>query len=1142
MTALRPAGGRGRALLGAALLAFVVFASAKLGVDLSRLSDNVAAIWFANAIALAVMLVQPPRTWWLQAAAVGAGNLAMNLLHGDGMLLSLGFTACNVGEVVVAATLLHLLRATDILGSLRAILLFFVLGVGISTGLAATLGAFVVSHMFKAPYLTVWPTWWIGDAVGMLIVTPALVVLFRRDLNLRLTPLRTAEFGVIAAGLTAVMYLGSSSILEYSLANHIALKAVLPLVIWAAVRFGRGGAALASLLMAVTSMGTVLLDSRADATTLLDSMEAAQLRLLSMAATAILLATLLAERRSAAARLRDAIESMNESFALFDADDRLVLANSRHEQAYAQGRPLFTPGARFEDIIRGGMALGQHPAARGHEEEWIAERLHRHRNPGAAFEQHLGDGRWEKISERRTSDGGTVGVWTDITDLKRQELRLREAEARARAAEERLREAIGYLNVGFSLFDADDRLTLCNEQFKAIHGELADIIKPGITFEEILRASAAAGHIVKAKGRHEEWVAERMASHRNPQGPFEHPLTNGRWLLIDERRTSDGGIVGIRTDITRLKQQERQLREREEQLEATVAKLEFSESELQQRAMTLRELARERAGQRERAIAASRAKSDFLAMMSHEIRSPLNGIIGYTDLLLDSPLAPEQRHCARVARQCGTALMTVIDDILDFSKIEAGKLDLACEDFDLAEALQAVAAMTRVAAENKDLRLTVAIGDGVPCHIKGDEARLRQVLLNLVTNAVKFTEAGGIDIATELVTVDADRVMVRFAVHDTGIGIPLDAQGQLFEAFYQVDGGYRRKAGGTGLGLAICQRLVRLMHGEITVQSMPGMGSRFEFTAEFARGVDPNPVTVSRTRPAPAETPARILLVDDLEVNREIAVALLTQAGHSVDTAADGAEAAAAVSANDYDLVLMDVQMPVMDGFEATLRIRALPAPKRDVRIVAMTAYATRQDIDRCLAVGMNGHLAKPIERRTLLDAVASRSTTHPQAAAGQPAPECDSRPLLSETVLDDLELDIGRPELIGIARSIVTRLENGIEQIERDIAEGRLAGVEALAHKLISAVGCMGLLQLSDLFARLQDRAVTAQAGAPVDFDAVVRHIREVAAASLSLLLVRLPECRQRPLEQLASAAAQQASHFAALTAGQSRPQVGGT
>jgi integral membrane sensor domain MASE1 len=562
--------GRAPALLRAVLLGLAVFAAGQIGIDLSRLSGNVAAIWFANAIPLAIMLVRPRREWWLLAAATAVGNLAVNLLHGDGLPLSLGFTACNVGEAVIAAGLLRRLRAVAILSSLRALLLFFGLGVGFSCGLAAALGAALVSRAFAASYLEIWPTWWIADAVGMIVVTPALIALVGRAKPFRLTPWAAAEFAVIAAGLAAATHLAADSLLAYSLASRIAGKAVLPFLIWAAVRFGRGGATLANLLMIAVSIGTVILDSvaGANAAALLDSLEAAQLRLLSIAAVGLLLATLLEERRSAMARLNDAIESMSESFALFDADDRLVVANSRHRQTYARGKPLFVPGARFEDIIRGGIALGQHPEARGREEEWIAERLRRHRQPDQPFEQHLGDERWEKISERRTSDGGTVGIWTDITDLKRQEL---------------------------------------------------------------------------------------------------------------------------------------QLREREEQLKATVAKLERSEAELQRQADILRDLACDSAEQRERAVAASRAKSDFLAMMSHEIRSPLNGIIGNTDLLLDSPLAPTQRRSAEVVRQCGAALITVIDDILDFSKIEAGKLDLACDDFHLGDALEAVASMTRMAAQNKGL-------------------------------------------------------------------------------------------------------------------------------------------------------------------------------------------------------------------------------------------------------------------------------------------------------------------------------------------------------------------------------------------------------------------------------------------------------
>jgi signal transduction histidine kinase/DNA-binding response OmpR family regulator/integral membrane sensor domain MASE1 len=1099
---------RASALMAAALVGLAVFAAGKIGVDLSRITASVAAVWFANAIPLAVMLVRPRREWWLLAVATAVGNLAVTLVHGDGLLPSLGFAVCNVGEVVVAAGMLHCLRSVDILDSLRALLLFFGVGVGLSCGSAAALGAVFVSQVFEVPYLTIFPTWWIADAVGMIIVTPALIALFRGARQFRLTPRAATEFAVIAAGLTTATYLATDSLLEYSLASQIASKAALPLVIWSVVRFGRGGATLANLLMIAVSIGTVILDrgSTAGAATLLDSLEAAQLRLLTMAAVALLLATLLAERRGAMVRLNDAIESMSEGFALFDADDRLVLANSRHRQTYAHGKSLFTPGIRFEDVIRGGIALGQHPEARGREEEWVAERLRRHRNPDQPFEQHLGDERWEKISEHRTSDGGTVGVWTDITDLKRQELQLRAAEARARAAEQRLREAIESVHAGFVLFDADDRLAVCNEEFKSIHGGLAGMIEPGVTCEEIVRASAAAGLIANAAGRCEEWVVQQMALHRAPKGAFEHPLTDGRWILIDERRTSDGGIVGIRTDITRLKQQEQELREGEQQLKATIAKLERSEAELQRQAGILRDLACESGEQRERAVAASRAESDFLAMMSHEIRSPLNGIIGNTDLLLDSPLAPGQRRSAEVVRQCGAALITVIDDILDFSKIEAGKLDLACDDFNLAESLEAVASMTRVAAQDKGLKLAVAIGDDVPRDVKGDQNRLRQILLNLVTNAVKFTEAGGVDIAIELATASAERVTIRFTVRDTGIGISLEAQAQLFDAFYQVDGSYRRKARGTGLGLAICRRLVHLMGGEIGVESLPGMGSRFWFTADLARGERQIAQSAPTNSMADGGAPARILLVDDLDVNRDIAEALLTQAGHRVDMAANGAEAVAAVANGDYDLVLMDIQMPVMDGFEATARIRSLPAPKRNIPIVAMTAYATRQDIQHCALLGMNGHVAKPIERKTLLAAVKARSTG--TASSVQSGADIDSRELLSAAVIDDLELGVGRQELVRFASAVRTRMEDAPERLRADAIAGKFAEIETVAHKLLSATGCVGMKRLSAQLGQLQDLAAQARAGDSVDVIEAIERTEAIAVDTIPLLLQRIPEC----------------------------------
>ena len=472
---------------------------------------------------------------------------------------------------------------------------------------------------------------------------------------------------------------------------------------------------------------------------------------------------------------------------------------------------LLTPGARFEDFLREGVARGVFDTGGAPTEIFVADHMNLPADHRKEIEIDLTDGRWLLVSRQRTSDGGTVHVRTDITRLKQHEQALRESEERLRGMLRELEESHAQLErQSFQLTRLANRAAEQQQTAEAASVAKSQFLA-NISHELRTPLNAILG------------FSEIMALHRDPQGPFEHPLTDGRWMLIEERRTSDGGIVGVRTDITRLKQQEQALREREEQLKATIAKLEQSESEMQRQAGILRDLACESAEQRERAVAASRAKSDFLAMMSHEIRSPLNGIIGNTDLLLDSPLAPSQRRSAEVVRQCGAALITVIDDILDFSKIEAGKLDLACEDFNLGESLEAVASMTRVAAQNKGLKLAVAIGEDVPRSVKGDENRLRQVLLNLVTNAVKFTEVGSIDIGVERTGASADRIMIRFTIRDTGIGIPLEAQSQLFDAFYQVDGSYRRKARGTGLGLAICRRLAHLMGGEIGVESLPGM-------------------------------------------------------------------------------------------------------------------------------------------------------------------------------------------------------------------------------------------------------------------------------------------------------------------------------
>jgi CheY-like chemotaxis protein len=305
------------------------------------------------------------------------------------------------------------------------------------------------------------------------------------------------------------------------------------------------------------------------------------------------------------------------------------------------------------------------------------------------------------------------------------------------------------------------------------------------------------------------------------------------------------------------------------------------------------------------------------------------------------------------------------------------------------------------------------------------------------------------------------------------------------------------------------------MGGEIGVDSMPGIGSRFWFTAELERGAASSAPKLQDAAPI-AETgvSARILLVDDLEVNRDIAAALLTRGGHIVDLAVDGGSAVAAVAAKDYDLVLMDVQMPVMDGYEATARIRSLPGAKRDVPIVAMTAYATRQDIERCKLAGMDGHIAKPIDRRTLLDAVKARAVHRKPVAATPQAAE--GAELFSIAVLDDLELGVGREEVVRLAASVLSRLDAALGQFDRDAADGKFERVGALAHKLISATGYLGLTRLSHMFGDLQDMSADAAEGQPADLLLEVGRIRDTIGESVPLLLDRLPECRDAATEAL--------------------------
>jgi len=581
------------------------------------------------------------------------------------------------------------------------------------------------------------------------------------------------------------------------------------------------------------------------------------------------------------------------------------------------------------------------------------------RKDGTTFPMELSVGEIAEGEQR-----AYVGVIRDLTARARLEQGLRDSESQHRAVIETAVDGIIIIDkLGTVRMYNPACETMFGFSLDDVVGRNVKMLMPSPYFDEHDRYLQ---NYAETRERKIIGIGRQVIGRRKDGTTFPMELSVGETVI--------GGnplFVGVLRDITMNKASEEALRRSEGNLQERVVELEDARDRLEKHKSEMAELAAQASAARQAADSANQAKSEFLAIVSHEIRTPMNAIIGFARMLDEAGLAKPHGEYASMILRAGDALMTILNDILDLSKIEAGRIDLEEVVFPVADKLKVIEELWLAPAQQKDLYLRTAIASDVPAVVLGDPMRIRQVLFNLVNNAIKFTFSGGVTVKASLGHRTGTGLELRFEVHDTGIGIPADKQAIIFDAFTQADSSTNRRHGGTGLGLNICKRLVDMMGGRIGVESEPGVGSTFWFTVACREAtsiaIDREYADVAVEKPGRA---MRILLAEDHALNQMMIRIMLEAAGHQVEVVDDGLQAVHAVRSRPYDVVLMDISMPELDGVQATRRIRELEGPERRIPIIALTANAMKGDREKFLAAGMTDYLSKPIHIKSLIRAL----------------------------------------------------------------------------------------------------------------------------------------------------------------------------
>ena len=919
-------------------LALGAFALALTCILFTRDHGQVAAIWPGNALVLAILLRLPPRAWPACAAAAVAGLTAANLALGDPFLRAIAFAAGNGAEMLIAAVIVRRLAGPepDVTrpGHLAALAVAGVLAPIVS----AASGAAIIG----GDPLKVMTSWYVCDALGLILVTPALSALAVDHASLRTTFARWRN-------LAPVLALAAALALVFGQQTYSFFFVLFPPLVWCAFALGAAGTGLVLLITTFVAV-VATLNGYGSATTIPGGLPmqlgVLQILLATVSLLALPLTAVLAERRRLEGSLREALALVGESEARYrmlaeNSSDVVLKFDAQAGITYASPSVAqfgYTP----EDMIGRQPFEFIHPADNGHVAGFAAamqktgavdpsqERIYRVRTKDGSYV-------WAEGSPTivRNAEGQFEAVVTQIRDIsarKEAEAAIAESEARYRVLADHAtdvilkvdaEDTILYVSPSVERYGYDPEQLVGRSGYSIVHPD--DVPKLRTLIAELFRAGVV------------------------------DPSRDRTYRV----RTADGGWAWMEGNPSLVKNEAGEVVAVISQLRDVSVRMELEDQLMKAR---------------DEAEAAAAAKADFMANMSHEIRTPLTAILGFTSLLDGrDDLTAEARYQLGRIGGAGQALLAIVNDILDFSKLEAGLMPIRPKAVAARDMLGEAIGLFEPQAAEKGLTLSFVAADDLPAYVSLDPDRVRQVLLNLIGNAVKFTEAGSV---TVTVGYAADRLQV--AVKDSGAGMSAEQQAKLFQRYSQVDGSMAKAGRGTGLGLAICRGLVEAMGGEIGVTSAPGEGSTFAFEIDAPACEAPTAAMDDGAAPS-GLSGLRVLLADDNPLNRELTSSVLAPFEIEVTAVEDGAAAVQLAEMLPYDVILLDIRMPVMDGPTAARAIRSAPGPNRDAPILAFSAD---HELGEAAAGLFDGHVRKPIDVAALLEALAEATAWEEALAA----------------------------------------------------------------------------------------------------------------------------------------------------------------